>query len=309
MTLYYFYDDGAKAGLGHYRRIRLLAQKIKHITTHQKIEHVFCPISTYALQHLENLHTFCANIHPQQTLGAIVDSYIFEAKHFALLDSVFPRLLCLDDENRNVYPPKSFILNGALNAHKLYPHHDSQYMLGIDFALCDEIFTPIPLAQEKVRAIFVSFGGSDQQNFSTQILPCIQSSMPSCTIHLVLGQYYTHLPPTGENLICHNALSAPQMQQVMQQCDIAISAGGGTLIELAQSLIPTIMIESALNQHFQITQFATLGAFKHAKSLAQIPKILQSLAPKSVRQSIKNTLATLHFGQNIQSALRNIFGL
>ena len=69
------------------------------------------------------------------------------------------------------------------------------------------------------------------------------------------------------------------------------------------------MIESAPNQHFQITQFATLGVFKHAKSLAQIPKILQSLAPKSVRQSIKNTLATLHFGQNIQSALRNIFGL
>ena len=31
MTIYYVYDDGEKAGLGHYLRIRLLEQKIKLI--------------------------------------------------------------------------------------------------------------------------------------------------------------------------------------------------------------------------------------------------------------------------------------
>lgn len=317
MKLYLFYDDGVCAGLGHYRRVRALAHKLALISSHQNsTECVFCPIGTRKLESMENLHTFCTHIKPEETLGAVVDSYVFGVEHFALLDSIFAHLVCFDDTNRTLYPQKSFILNGAPNAHKLYPQHTSHHLLGLGFALCDAVFTPITSVRERISDIFVSFGGSDTQNLSAQILPFIESSAlfsPSsqdfapCTIHLVLGRYYPHTPPTHPNLRCYTDLNPAQMHALMQQCDIAISAGGGTLIELASSLIPTIMLESAPNQHFQITQFADIGAFKHAQNLTQIPKLIESLMPKNTRESAKDTLSTLRIGQELESALRNVF--
>ena len=316
MKLYLFYDDGAQAGLGHYRRVRALAHRIMRLV-HITIESVLCP--TQHLESMENLRAFCAQVPLEESLGAVVDSYVFGMEHFALLDSVFSRLVCFDDTNRAVYPQGSFILNGAPNAHKLYPAHMPYHLLGLGFALCDEVFAPIMAVREGVRDIFVSFGGSDLNNLSAQILPFIESSVlfsahnPSVdsapTIHLVLGRYYAHIPPTSSYLICHRDLSPTQMHALMQRCDIAISAGGGTLIELAASLMPTIMLESAPNQHFQITQFAALGAFKHAQSLTQIPTLIESLAPKTAREYAKATRVGLRLGQEIESALRDIFDL
>ena len=321
MKLYLFYDDGAQAGLGHYRRVSALAHKLALLSSRTNpIESVLCPIITHKLDEVENLKAFCAQILSGEALGAVVDSYVFGREHFALLDSVFARLVCFDDTNRAVYPPQSFILNAAPNAHKLYAARTSRHLLGLGFGLSDEAFTPITAVRERVGDIFVSFGGSDLGNLSAQILPFIESSVlfaphnPSldsmpCVIHLVLGRHYPHTPPTRPYLKHYRDLSPVQMHALMRRCDIAISAGGGTLIELAASLMPTIMIESAPNQHFQISQFAALGAFKHAQSLAQIPTLIQSLLPKFARNQAKTTLKALRIGAELESALGNIFGL
>lgn len=300
MTLYLLYDDGAQAGLGHYRRAHALAQKLTHIATRhdlaQHIQCVFVPIMTHNLTHIENLKHFCAHIQPEETLGVVVDSYAFGVEHFSLIDSVRVPMVCFDDTNRAVYPPHSFILNGAPNAHKLYPTHTSQHLLGLGFGLCDEAFAPITSVRESVCDIFVSFGGSDVHNLSAQTLPHIPESY---TIHLVLGKHYPHTPPHRDNLILYQDLSPTHMHEVMRQCDIAISAGGGTLIELAKSLMPTIMIESAPNQHFQIEQFATLGVFLHAHMLLEIPELLHTLEPRHIRESYKARLSHLDIGGGI----------
>lgn len=303
-------DYGSNVGLGHLRRCeKLLAllSNVGHI--HYEI------IKNATMQDIKALKG-------EHFSGVIVDSYVFTRTHYAMLSALNAPLLCFDDENRCVYPAGSFVLNGAPNAQELYPHikasqNPSQtphiiessglyYLLGLQYALTSTDFMPKPTHKEQIHDIFINFGGADSLNLSAQILDFIPQNY---RIHLVLGELYAHTIKPKSNVTLYHNLSPKELGALFINCDIAISAGGGMLLELAQSQMPSIMFASAPNQHFQIAQFANLGVFIEAKSFTQIPALINSLSPKSVRQDKADILARLSLGVHLIPALKHIFKL
>ena len=305
-----FCDYGENVGLGHLKRCEKLLALLTDLCS--------CEYSI-----IKNATTTDITALKEEHLsGIIIDSYIFTSVQYNLLASLSVPLLCFDDENRAVYPAGSFVLNGAPNAHLLYPKSKEAqiltlvqniressgvyYLLGLPYALISSHFRAKSLHKKQIYDIFINFGGADSKNFSAQVLEYIPRHYH---IHLVLGELYSHTLEPKENVTLYHNLTASELNALMISCDVAISAGGGMLLELAQSQVPSIMFASAPNQSFQIAQFAALGAFLQAQSLHQIPALIQSLNPLALRKAKADILAKLPLGGDLIPALKAIFKL
>ncbi|WP_066389003.1 hypothetical protein [Helicobacter himalayensis] len=324
-SFYFLYDSGENAGLGHKMRCKKIARLLDSLT--KPLANSLAPCASAQIYFLPNTHKNLQNLPSHvdfKGANLIVDSYFFTRAHFSALLSFAPKaLLCLDDTNRSVYPKCAFVLNGALNAHKLYKNLSKEqkvrYFCGIEYAPTFEFFTSNFECKKEIKNILLCFGGADLQNFSAQsvellnahftsLAPTTENLAHTPTLHLVLGNFYPHTIPQAHNLKVYRNLTPSDFSALMQTCDIAISAGGGTLIELAQCALPCIMIESAPNQYFQIEQFEALGAFLRAKSLGEIP-ILLDFASYQWRKESQAILSALKIGDKLPWLLQQIFAL
>lgn len=128
-----------------------------------------------------------------------------------------------------------------------------------------------------IKHILLTFGASDTQNYTQKTINALNQIISTqkkhifgskvCS-HIVLGEFYPHhLEPksintksaTNPTKIIHKIyqnLSPKDFARVMKNCDIAISAGGQSIYEIAQSELPLVIIPTATNQLAQSSAFA-----------------------------------------------------
>ena len=117
---------------------------------------------------------------------------------------------------------------------------------GEKYYICGKTFLfyePIKI-NEKVKNVFITFGGADPQNYSDRLLKIIskpEHSMYNFTV--VLGKAKQNV----EELMKYNQLenitvlfNVSNMPELMSQCDFAITSRGRTGYEVAMLGIPTI---------------------------------------------------------------------
>ncbi|MGX3044390.1 hypothetical protein [Helicobacter sp. T3_23-1056] len=153
-----------------------------------------------------------------------------------------------------------------------------------DFA---QKFAQKRLIKPRIKDMLITFGASDSLNYTQKISNMLHriilqdtkiSSIVDSNIclHIVLGGFYPHSfypksnmaspkskqksSPSSQRIkITHKIyqnLSSKKLARVMRKCDIAISAGGQSLYELAQSTLPFVIIPTASNQLAQSSAFA-----------------------------------------------------
>lgn len=104
-------------------------------------------------------------------------------------------------------------------------------------------YEPIKI-KEKVKKVFISFGGADPQNYSDRLLSMI--SKPDYREYqfiVVLGRAKQNVEELLEYNSCENIevlFDAPNMPELMISCDIGITSRGRTGYELAILGIPAI---------------------------------------------------------------------
>lgn len=131
--------------------------------------------------------------------------------------------------------------------------------------------------RKHIKHILLTFGASDTQNYTQKTIDALSQiistqkkhifSSKVCA-HIVLGEFYPHhLEPksintksaTNPTKITHKIyqnLSPQDFARVMKNCDIAISAGGQSIYEIAQNALPFVIIPTATNQLAQSSAFA-----------------------------------------------------
>ena len=105
-------------------------------------------------------------------------------------------------------------------------------------------YHPAPV-RDKVRDVFISFGGADPQNYSDRLLAIIAKEKYSgLNFHVVLGRAKTNVSELVERggampnvEVLHDIVDMPG---VMTRCDIGITSRGRTGYELALLGIPAI---------------------------------------------------------------------
>lgn len=110
-----------------------------------------------------------------------------------------------------------------------------------------------------VRDILITLGGGTNQEMLSEILAELRLVFSLGRFHILIGPHDKQMRQFSDeqNLVIH--YSPSNVRDVLALADIAISAGGQTLYELAYLGIPAIVIEIARNQHQNILGFTEAG--------------------------------------------------
>ena len=196
----------------------------------------------------------------------IMDSYLAGKEFYENL-SKHSRISLFIDDNLRVEYPVGIILNGTVNADTFhYPNNRrNDYLLGSRYIPLRKDFWNVPSRKisQTLTSILITFGGQDIQNLTLPIIKALEENFPKVKKKIVIGSGFTQ---TIEIEKCKNDFvelffspGSSEMLKLMLSSDIAISASGQTLYELAVTGTPTIAIGIADNQKNNIAEWKKKG--------------------------------------------------
>ena len=200
----------------------------------------------------------------------IVDSYLAGHNFYVTLSGMVKLPVYIDDNMRIDYPC-GVVMNGTAYAEKIeYPKINKiHYLLGSRYALLRKEFFDVPRKRirKNVKSVLVTFGGCDPRNVTPKVLNLLSREYPHLNKNVVVGRGFKHaneLKTYGDkNTIFINDPTADFIKELMAISDIAISAGGQTVYELARMGVPSIVITVAENQVRNSMFLSRAGVIDH----------------------------------------------
>jgi len=234
--------------------------------------------------------------------GAFVDSYLAGEEFYKKLSQRYKVKVYLDDYFRLDYPD-GYILN-YIPALEVPPKYKNKPLLwGEKYHLLRKPFWDVPKKEtrQKVEEILITFGGDDLRNMSLKVAKTVLENIEGIRLNIVVGGGFKNkhlleeLPKQNpERVRLFYNLTAEGMRDLMLRSDLAVSAGGQTLFELARVGLPVVPIGVAENQLNNLEGFKKLGFLKdylwwedknlEEKLLTEIEKLL----PQKERVKISN---------------------
>lgn len=255
-------DGGSQIGMGHIMRTLVLA---KELTKANEVFYI-CRVDELLSNKykpgidkikLEGFHVIKINearllkdLLKIKVDCLITDSYEVNEEYFNITKKFFKYTIYIDDMNLH-YFNVDFIINQNVNAEKLKykVNNDTKLMLGCKYVMLREEFRKLLPKHIKSKSsdMMISLGGADPNNFTEEILAWIKEL--DYTFHVAVGPSFKNTDKL-ENLKSEKVklYYKPNMKYIMDKCDIAISACGSTLYELAACGVPTLGIIMADNQ-------------------------------------------------------------
>lgn len=201
----------------------------------------------------------------------IIDSYLANSDFFERISKKASLTVFFDDNKRLDYP-KGIVVNGLINASNLnYPKKDSiKYLLGSDFTPLRSDFWDVAKLKinDEIDNILVTMGGNDLRNLTPKLLELLNNYFPNVNKKVIIADSF-------ENVLEIESLkddyvelvyspTSNEMLSAMSSVDLAISASGQTLYELACIGVPTIAIGIIDNQKDNIKNWMNSGFIEYA---------------------------------------------
>lgn len=150
---------------------------------------------------------------------------------------------------------------------------DTEYLIGPRYAVLDESlydkWAKLVTFRNEVKKIFVNQGGSDPYGLTTKTLKALEKLHLSHEVLVVVGgalkeQQKKELedlkPFLKENYIFFENIPQNKIYELLSESDMALTAAGNTLYELAFWGIPSVIICHHESHNKVATQFDELGA-------------------------------------------------
>ena len=190
----------------------------------------------------------------------LIDSYLAPREVYEYLSEMAKVPAFYDDFGRIDYPC-GLVINGNIHAELMeYQKSPCQnYLLGVKYLPMRKEFWEIEDKDinEEVNSILITFGGEDLRNMTPVVLNVLTEHFNNYKKFVIIGKGFREntIKKIKELSDKRTELSfypnAEKMKWLMLRSDIAISAGGQTLYELARTGVPTIGVIVADNQKLQ----------------------------------------------------------
>lgn len=201
--------------------------------------------------------------------GVVVDSYLTDgAMQGAIRDAGF-YTVAIDDLNPHAFDCQMVVSFGphAPAAGYVAARGDTRFLLGPAYTILRKEYWDVPLmpVRDRVRNILVTTGGADPGGVMPEWIEAIDGIDAPFDVTAIVGPFFAgpdavHDAAAGAQRTVR-VVTAPKVTRPMQaMADIAVSAAGQTLYELAALGVPTIAAEIAPNQRPQLDAFAAAGA-------------------------------------------------
>ena len=215
----------------------------------------------------------------------IIDSYFVTKEYFNKVHSLC-RVAYIDDINETVWDTDFLIdynIFGTVIDYSGYVNTRTSLMLGPKFAPLRSEFKNVPKHIIKpVTDVMISAGGSDPEKITERIMERICPLWKDLCFHFVVGALNPRLDNIKSllesNMVLH--INEKKMSELMQNCDMAISAAGSTLYELCACGTPTITYTLADNQFLAAKEFEKQGLMVNAGDCRHNDAFIENLNQK-----------------------------
>ncbi len=276
MKIFIIAEGGKNIGLGHITRCTSIYQAFEEVgiqpqlivngdeTVEEQLKDKNCKVFDW----LNNQKTLFAIVRNADM--AFIDSYLADYDLYEKISNVVGTAVYFDDDIRIEYP-KGFVVNGAVFAEQMpYPKRKGvTYLLGTQYTPVRQEFWDVPEKpiRDNLEITMITFGGTDVCNLTPKVLKLLNSTYPELLKKVIIGKDFRNIieiekfEDNNTELIYYP--DAAEMKKVMFESDVAISACGQTLYELARVGLPTIGVCVAQNQLQNIEGFRKLGFLQH----------------------------------------------
>lgn len=197
----------------------------------------------------------------KQNAVALVDSYSAPFELYQNVSNQYRKAVFLDDTYRLDYPA-GLAIHAAPGELKEM-HGGATWVYGPKWQPLRSAFWNIPkrkIIHEEVKNILVMLGGTDIRNMTSDILALTIKHYPQAHIHIIAN---TPVSP-DKNCTQYSFLTAECIAALMTKCDLAVTAAGQTIYELAATGTPAVLICTADNQKLQIDGWNEFSCFHYA---------------------------------------------
>lgn len=228
----------------------------------------------------------------------LADSYFVTAEYLGRVREYMP--VCYVDDMGIRDLPVDLLINYNIFADRaIYGLGETEgstaYLLGTEYAPLRREFQGIPYeVRKQARKVLLTTGGSDRYNLAGRILELalkdpVAGQMEYC---VVSGAYNEYLPglrlleSANENIHVYSNVEC--MWELMQSCDIAVTAGGSTMYELSAVGAPMICFSFVDNQErivegFRRRELVCYGGDYLAQGERMLAEVVENIA--RLRQS------------------------
>lgn len=201
----------------------------------------------------------------------IVDSYLANIDVLTEISNCVPLVAYVDDNNRLDYP-KGIVINGTLDASNMnyQKREDVIYLLGNEFIPLRKDFWDIPKLKinESIKNILITMGGNDLRNLTPKILELLNNKFSNITKKIIIADSFENIQEIeklkNNNVELIYSPNSAEIIDAMSSVDLAISASGQTLYELACIGVPTVAIGIIDNQKNNILNWKKQGFVEYA---------------------------------------------
>lgn len=248
----------------------------------------------------------------------LVDSYFVTSDYLEKLRET-AKVILLDDEKRAVYPCDGLvnynIFGRTLGYESDYPA-GTKLFLGCGYMPLREQFRDCGYAvREKVEHILFTTGGGDGCHMALAMAKRLikkngEERGKAPVWHIVCGPYHTDTEEL-ERLAAGCGIlqihrNVTYMSELMQKCDIAVSAAGSTFYELSSIGIPVVGFYFAENQRRNMETFAEFAHVRNAGDFSEEPdrtldfieeEVERLCREKTLREKISQSMKTIVDGR------------
>ena len=210
--------------------------------------------------------------HQAKAQWLVVDGYHFGSEYQKMIKDNHLKLMVVDDYGHAKHYYADIVLNQNIHADESFYSNREPYshlLLGIKHLLLRREFWSWHEQKARIPAIakkiLVTMGGSNPDNFTYRIMTALSYlNIENLEVFVVIGSGNPHkqmLKNVCKNLIIPTKLfvNVSNMPELMASVNLAISAGGSTIWELAFMGVPTIGCARAKQEEMLLRTTAQMG--------------------------------------------------
>ncbi|KJJ84409.1 pseudaminic acid biosynthesis-associated protein PseG [Candidatus Omnitrophus magneticus] len=215
----------------------------------------------------------------------IIDSYLAGKFFYEKIAARAGVPVYIDDNVRLNYP-SGIIVNGSICAENFqYARADNQeYLLGVKYIPLRKAFreSAVKKINEEIKTIMVTFGGTDLRGMTQNILKFLCENFPRVQKKIILAGAFKDkekIQAVGGDKATQFIIAPSDtiMRETMLESDLAITAAGQTLYELARVGVPSISVIVADNQMNNVNGWIKEGFIENA-GVWDAPDLLSNIA-------------------------------
>lgn len=255
----------------------------------------------------EELATLLPVLSEEKPKLLLLDSYFVTEKYLSEVRK-HVKTAYIDDKFAFPYPVDILINYNIYGDRVPYREkgikEDTVLLLGTQYAPLRGEFEKAALTvRDKALNVLLTTGGSDRYNLAGQILSAalLHEKAAGLHYHVVSGAFNSHLPNLRALAAVHDHIhihvNVQNMAELMEKCDIAVTAGGSTMYELCAVGVPIICFSFVDNQEKIVETFAEKGIVcfggnyltdKEGLADKVIQNIVKLAADKLLREDCQN---------------------